>query len=495
MSGLDDLAHRHTELSASDLDRLRLLLADWQLLADLSFSDLVLWLPTWNRSGYVAVAQLRPTTGPTFFADDLVGTFLPRGRNPAVDEALAQGRVVDAVGGPAAVVGRGIPVPGRTGVIGVVAQHTDPSVDLARSRLEETYVEVARRLAGMVAEGTFPPAGSGADSEDSPRVGDGLILLDAAGLVAYASPNALSAYRRLGLAADLVGAPLAETSRFVSPRRGAVDEDPTSALRGVSAGSTEIEAKGAVVALRTIPLLEGGRRTGALVLLRDVSDVRRRERELVTKDATIREIHHRVKNNLQTVAALLRLQARRVGAPDAVAALVEAERRVGTIALVHETLSASPDPDVPFDEIADRLLAMVTDMAADPDHAPGAVVTRRAGSFGRARRRPGDPARAGSHRAGRRTLSSTGWPAGVGRSRSGPSGWRVCWWWPSRTMVWGCRPTSTTRPQPGWACRSPGPWWLTWAARWSSVPARAAAPAPSYGCRCAERLSSPAWRR
>ncbi len=382
MSGLDDLAHRHTELSASDLDRLRLLLADWQLLADLSFSDLVLWLPTWNRSGYVAVAQLRPTTGPTFFADDLVGTFLPRGRNPAVDEALAQGRVVDAVGGPAAVVGRGIPVPGRTGVIGVVAQHTDPSVDLARSRLEETYVEVARRLAGMVAEGTFPPAGSGADSEDSPRVGDGLILLDAAGLVAYASPNALSAYRRLGLAADLVGAPLAETSRFVSPRRGAVDEDPTSALRGVSAGSTEIEAKGAVVALRTIPLLEGGRRTGALVLLRDVSDVRRRERELVTKDATIREIHHRVKNNLQTVAALLRLQARRVGAPDAVAALVEAERRVGTIALVHETLSASPDPDVPFDEIADRLLAMVTDMAADPDHAPGAVVTRRAGSFG-----------------------------------------------------------------------------------------------------------------
>ena len=57
--------------------------------------------------------------------------------------------------------------------------------------------------------------------------------------------------------------------------------------------------------------------TGGLVLLRDVTELRRRDRELVTKDATIREIHHRVKNNLQTVAALLRLQARRIDVPEA----------------------------------------------------------------------------------------------------------------------------------------------------------------------------------
>jgi two-component system, sensor histidine kinase PdtaS len=98
------------------------------------------------------------------------------------------------------------------------------------------------------------------------------------------------------------------------------------------------------------------------VLLRDVSDLRRTERQLITKDATIREIHHRVKNNLQTVAALLRLQARRVDASDAVAALHEAERRVASIAVVHEILSTHPDPAVPFDDIADRLLAMVTDV-------------------------------------------------------------------------------------------------------------------------------------
>ena len=95
---------------------------------------------------------------------------------------------------------------------------------------------------------------------------------------------------------------------------------------------------------------EAGHRTGAILLLRDVGELRRRERELITKDATIREIHHRVKNNLQTVAALLRMQARRLPDNEARTALEEAVRRVGTIATVHETLSRGFDETVDFDE-------------------------------------------------------------------------------------------------------------------------------------------------
>jgi two-component sensor histidine kinase len=121
-----------------------------------------------------------------------------------------------------------------------------------------------------------------------------------------------------------------------------------------------------------------GEHIGALVLVRDVTDLRRRDRELVTKDATIREIHHRVKNNLQTVAALLRLQARRIDSPEAKLALEEAVRRVGTIAIVHETLSQEVLDEVGFDEIADRLGVMVTDVGARADR----LVVRRKGSFG-----------------------------------------------------------------------------------------------------------------
>ena len=96
--------------------------------------------------------------------------------------------------------------------------------------------------------------------------------------------------------------------------------------------------------------------------MQDVTELRRRDRQIMSKDATIREIHHRVKNNLQTVAALLRLQARRVALPEARAALEESMRRVQSIALVHETLSVSIDESVDFDEIVDRLLVMLSDV-------------------------------------------------------------------------------------------------------------------------------------
>jgi len=85
-----------------------------------------------------------------------------------------------------------------------------------------------------------------------------------------------------------------------------------------------------------------------------------------------------VKNNLQTVAALLRLQARRVEVPAARTALEESVRRVSSIAMVHETLSLSLDERVDFDGIVDRLLAMLSDVT----EAGTRVRLRRLGSFG-----------------------------------------------------------------------------------------------------------------
>ena len=133
--------------------------------------------------------------------------------------------------------------------------------------------------------------------------------------------------------------------------------------------------------MRAIPLTEAGQRFGAIVLMRDVGELRRRERELMTKDATIREIHHRVKNNLQSVAALLRLQSRRLPDGEAKVALAEAERRVGTIAMVHDQLSQGFDETVDFDPIAQRGLNAVVEVSANG--APVHTVTQ--GSFGRLR--------------------------------------------------------------------------------------------------------------
>ena len=82
MSTLRDLLEEHTALGAREIDHLQRLAGDWQLIADLSFADLLLWVhvdpnrhPNRGQE-FVCVAQVRPTTGPTAYQDDSVGRTL-----------------------------------------------------------------------------------------------------------------------------------------------------------------------------------------------------------------------------------------------------------------------------------------------------------------------------------------------------------------------------------------------------------------------------------
>ena len=383
MPSLNDLVRAHTDLDDEDLAWLHLLLADWQIIADLSFADLVLWLPDRDKSGFWAGAQMRPTTGPTAYVDDLVGQFIPAGRRPLLDSAYERQRVARE-GDPEwlddiPVRVEAIPVRRGDRILAVVGRNTNLLGVRTPSRLELAYLQTATDLTQMISNGFFPFPGQRSDDTDTARVGDGFVRVDAAGKVTYASPNALSVYRKLGLTGDLAGLNLAEITRELVPVRRRPDEETLSAvLGGKLPRDTEIGNDDAVLVLRSIPLRPTGEHLGALVLLRDVTDLRRRDRELVTKDATIREIHHRVKNNLQTVAALLRLQGRRIEVPEGREALEEAVRRVGTIAIVHDTLSQAFDETVAFDEVADRLRLMVAEVSS----RGAGVASTRQGTFG-----------------------------------------------------------------------------------------------------------------
>ncbi|MCW2770969.1 MAG: ATPase [Aeromicrobium sp.] len=381
---LDDIARFQTSLSGEDVAWLHALVADWQIIADLSFSDLVLWVPDAEAKGMWAGAQIRPTTGPTTLFEDVAGTFVPTGRKDRLEIALATGEPVaehlEEQHDGTRVRVEVIPVNRDRRTIAVVARRSAESVVRTTSTLENAYFDAAAELAGMIRRGEFPVPGTRTDLSDSLRVGDGFIRTDPAGSVRYASPNAMSAYRRLGLTGDLVGTHLGDVTTRLVDRR-ATDRGPRALIGSFESVEAELENSLASLLLRVIPLRSGGRRSGSLILLRDVTELRLRERELVSKEATIREIHHRVKNNLQTVAALLRLQGRRMELPEARAALEEAVRRVGSIALVHETLSQSFTDFVEFDEIADRLLHTVLDVSNGSGPA-NRITAERFGSFG-----------------------------------------------------------------------------------------------------------------
>jgi len=371
VSTLRTVAGRRTDLTDADVAYLRCLVAEWPLLADLSFADLLLFLRDGDE--FVTVAQVRPATAQTIYVDDMVGSEVPAGERFLADRAWREGRICRE-GDPEWETGvpvrqEAIPVLHGGRVVAVVSRDSNLASARVPSQLEMTYLKTAGDLATMVAEGTFPTQAQ-PESDLVFRVGDGMMRLDANGVVEYASPNAMSAYRRLGISRNLVGEHLGDV--------GLDDKRIYGVLDTRVPAEHEVEANGAIVARRAIPLVLGGQVAGALVLVRDITDLRRRDRQLLTMDATIREIHHRVKNNLQTVAALLRLQARRSTAPEARTALEESVRRVSSIALVHETLSQALDDAVEFDEIADKVMAMVGDVAS-PERA---VTTRRTGTAG-----------------------------------------------------------------------------------------------------------------
>jgi len=373
MPKLEEFLRDRSPLDAKQIRRIRELTSDWQLLADLSFADLILWVPlrkdfkTWP-SGYVAVSHIRPTTAATVFNQDVIGDEIAWGARPRIDQALSEAEIIrDAQPekfGEIFIKEETIPVILGDQVIAVISRHRNAELMRQPSRLELNYREVAHNVYRMVAEGTFPYTEHSELFDPAVRVGDGLIRLDINGAIIYASPNAKSAFSRMGWAGELEGNNLGQAARKVSVVKLEAHEEAIEVgLSGKALRRVEIENAGGTVDLLALPLLAGGDRIGAIVLLQNVTELRRRERELVTKDATIREIHHRVKNNLQTVSALLRLQSRRIEDPAASAALNEAVRRIASIALVHETLSSSAEASVAFDDVLDRLVAHALDLS------------------------------------------------------------------------------------------------------------------------------------
>ncbi len=367
MATVGELARQHTELSKEQTAHIVNLVGEWGMLADLCFADLMLHVPT-TEGDWVVIGQVRAATGQTLYITDFVGTRYPESDRPLVAQALRTGTIIE---GEIKVDGiiddclmMAIPVKHEDSVIAVLTREWSRRSGRQPGELERTYLEMFDRFSQMVAAGGFPFQGRVADSSVAPRVGDGAIVLDEGARIRYASPNATSALHRVGIRATLVGQTLAEL--------GVIDSSVRQAFERCEPIVEEFEQTSEVTLLtRCIPIVDrtadGPRATGAVMLLRDVSELRRRDRMILSKDATIREIHHRVKNNLQTISSLLRLQGRRLESAEAKAAVAESVRRIRTIALVHETLSREPGDDVAFIEIVRPLLRLVEEGLQSPD--------------------------------------------------------------------------------------------------------------------------------
>lgn len=378
MAGLADLARSRSSLDDEAIAHLQRLVSGWSLLSDLSFSDLLLYAPVdESASSFVVLGHTRSVTGTTVHHADPVGNAVSADLRPLLQRAYLEGRRAEGLSprsdetaprsGDDPLVEEDVILPGPSGrltidyipvvrddvVLAVLARESDPTLLRHPSSVERRYREVWERFATMVAAGEFPLSRSERVGEfREPRVGDGVLILDREQRVEYASPNAMSALHRLAVMANATDRTMGEL--------GVDDRAVRRAYSSRCSTVEELERADAVsVIARCHPLLDQGRVTGAVLLLRDISELRSRDKLLVSKDATIREIHHRVKNNLQTIQSLLRLQSRRLESPEAIGAVEQSARRIGAIAIVHETLSVEAADVVDFDSVARRVVQMV----------------------------------------------------------------------------------------------------------------------------------------
>jgi two-component sensor histidine kinase len=139
------------------------------------------------------------------------------------------------------------------------------------------------------------------------------------------------------------------------------------ALKTGIAESKELKEQDLQLDLRVIPITATLNPDVAVVILTDVTALKEKEEELYIKSVVIKEIHHRVKNNLQTIASLLRMQSRRTHSQEAKDILRDAINRVNSIAIVHESLSQQEQGEIDLSQVANDIYHAVLSSMVAPD--------------------------------------------------------------------------------------------------------------------------------
>lgn len=353
---IQELCTQYTNLTRSDIEIIIEKSKSLQLTADLTQANLFIDCPAKDGKHAIVVAEAKPAHAPSLYSKSVVGKYAYASFEPAVAFTHKTGKPMQrmrAITQEAKYVKQSVvPIQNEQGeTIGSLIMEEDVSEQVQHENkvktLSETNEQLSQTLIGLTDQ----------DSIISNMIQESLLLLDPKGRILYYNSCAGCLIKELAGKTEMLGTSIHDHLPFI---KNVYEETESILQQEVTVGKKVLEVK-------QIILVTQRQITGILVVIRDLTELREKERQLMVKSAVIQEIHHRVKNNLQTVSSLLRLQMKRGGGPEGIQ---QSLNRISSIAAVHEELLESSKIDeVEIKQLIERIgqMSIQSRMCADAE--------------------------------------------------------------------------------------------------------------------------------
>lgn len=341
MDIIESLCKKYTDLSTEDIAIIRGMSAVLQPLANLEDADIFVDCPTADGDAIV-VAEAKPESVPSSYKKTVVGLLAKPENEPAVARTLKLGiatKQMKAITQERTHVIQTVePIRNGERVIGVlIREKREDEQRLVSERIhfsEQSYERIANAITHMSGENNWLPE----------CIDEALIMVSHDGVVTFCNTLARELFVRLGFVEDLLGQKY--DNICLIPK-----DTPEETVGPYTAVESQVGPY--TLMIRQIRIDEEDIAFAEIV--RDVTDFREQEKQLILKSVAIKEMHHRVKNNLQTIASLLRLQSRRASSEKTRQELTESMNRILSIAATHELLAQSGVDQVKIGEVINNI--------------------------------------------------------------------------------------------------------------------------------------------
>lgn len=351
------LLREQTDLNQEEMDIIMQLSRWLPMISDISQADVFIDCPLSDKGNALIVAQSRPSTTQSLYNTIVVGQKASAKNEPAVLHSLLSGQPV--------IGSRGVSqeqkmmeqnvVPIKTAqqkTIGVLILERDISAQLKQAKnveiLKETTEQLSEALLKLaMTEGDFPSL-----------MHEGIILFDEHRMMTYTNAPAFDLLVEMGFIPPVYG-----------EQRGRPFPDPLARGYYPEKGgvfSKEVQVGSITLQLKLVTLYRNSQVVGGLALIRDISELKEKEKQLMIKSAVIKEMHHRVKNNLQTISSLLRLQMRRTEFDEVKKVYRDSIARINSVAVIHEILAHEGNDSVNFKEVISQIAKMALSSMTRP---------------------------------------------------------------------------------------------------------------------------------